>query len=399
MLTLALTFMLSACGDNTATPGSMASSTATAVPTGATTTSASTTAVTTSDISSAGGGPATTTNSTDSATKPTPAQKAGKPVISFSTTTLRLGDTLKVSGSGFPANTPLTVQINGVNTKVTPATDADGKFAIDLMLDTSTNLGGTPLKAGKVTVGVTDASGSAKASASLTLTAPLSNANEVINGFFNTLKIDPEGALSYLGTTFRASFADDPVALAQKLGVQNIPSTVEIGKAAGMNYTYKVTMHFASSNQVVYMDVLPDLDGGSLKITDIRQTPDTGERSSAAENDRQAHATIEQYVNGLNNKQYRSAYEAFSNSYRQQIGSYEDFAKNQDSISSIKLVAADQENVAGTGESKLIYKVLLNVQAGNKPSNWSAGNNTRWFEVTRENNAWKISQITTSPIA
>ncbi len=95
------------------------------------------------------------------------------PIIWFSASTLPVGSSLTVGGSGYPANTPLNVTLsfeNGRHQDIFPAplSNEQGKFVTAVLLDQSPD--GTPLKPGQVTIIVSNFDQSVSAGAAVTLT-------------------------------------------------------------------------------------------------------------------------------------------------------------------------------------------------------------------------------------
>jgi lipoprotein-anchoring transpeptidase ErfK/SrfK len=184
---LLFSLALAACGEPAATyqPAATTSTGTTPTPTARPTTLPPTTAPATTSstavtpTTTASGPTPTASPSPASTTKPVepPAPTVTpvitfKPVIWFSANALKVGDTLSVSGSGYPANTTLDVLLiqgndGQADPSANPVTDARGNFKANLKLDKSK--AGTPFTAGKVLIRVIVQGGALGASAPGTL--------------------------------------------------------------------------------------------------------------------------------------------------------------------------------------------------------------------------------------
>lgn len=115
-----------------------------------------------------------------------------KPIIWFSASTLKPGDTLTVSGNGYPPNTELNVAL-GLNSAAPlgsyakPKTDDKGRFSAQLKLDK--DISGSPLTPGRLVVAVSTPDQKIAAGAPVTLVdatkptaTPLANKTTVAQG-------------------------------------------------------------------------------------------------------------------------------------------------------------------------------------------------------------------------
>ena len=214
---------LVACGDNTPQPGTG----------GVVTTTAATVATTVTTTTSATTPAATTSGATTKA--------ASNPLVRFSATTLKVGDKLGITGSGYPAGVKLRVSLkypdsNQFGSFATPTTDAAGNFTTQATLDNYDN--GKPLDAGKVFVIVGTPDSTTAASAAITLVAaqPVPAYNPVVKASQTTVKRGQEIVLS--GSGFPAN-----IDLGVNGGVQNPANDYGMVKtdAAG-NFSLKLTV-------------------------------------------------------------------------------------------------------------------------------------------------------------
>lgn len=415
-----VSMLLAACGDATPTPAG-GTSTANANPAATPTVPAATagqpasttTAPTTRKAGVIPGSPtlavstAAANNTTTTPTNPA----VYKPVIRFSSASVAVGGNLTVSGEGYPANTGLIIQLGPQGGKLDTdshiSTDQNGKFTGKVFFVTYPD--GSVIKKGNCTLAVATEDGQVKASAPVTVVeeaAAKVSPTKLIQDFFTTYKTDSKAALAYLGSDLQSKIQQGQTSLPLLLGVQNVPQSVEISLAEGKTTTYNVYENFQAGRQFIQMDVDND-SNGSLKITAIRipnpppSPADNGAlRDSAAQNAEQVKVVLEQYATTISSGQFEQTYHLFSSRYQQEIGSQANFAASlKDSLKQLKLVSADETPVLNAGQSRLIYSVQFQAQVGNQPSNWADGNNTRWVELIKEGNAWRINLIATSPIS
>lgn len=202
---LAISLLLAACGDNTATatpPTTAAATTAAATTVAATTaavttasattapaattasaatTAAATTSTTTTTAAASTTSAAATTASgvtTPAATTASASTASGTPKVNLQNTTALIGTTITVAGEGFPANTWLTIQFGPNDTTRSVASlalsGADGKFSAPLILSAYGD--GSAITPGKNTILVSTQDGKVTSTTSLTLTAPATTA-------------------------------------------------------------------------------------------------------------------------------------------------------------------------------------------------------------------------------
>jgi hypothetical protein len=416
LLVMIFSGLLAACGN--ATPTVAGGTTANANPAATATTAPPTSqpvATTASNTQHATGTPGTTpavsTAPANPTTAPTPDPVSYKPVLRFSSASVAVGGNLTVSGEGYPANTGLVIQLGPQSGKIDTdsrvSTDRNGKFTSKVFFVTYPD--GSVVKPGNCTLAVATEDGQVKASASVTVldeAAAKVSPTKLIQDFFATFQTDSNAALAYLGTDLRSKIQQGQTSLPLLLGVQNIPQSVEISLAEGKANTYNIYENFQAGRQFIQMDVDNDTNG-SLKILAIRipnpppSPVDTaGVRDSAAQNAEQVKAVLEQYSTTISNGQFDQAYQLLSSRYQQEVGSQASFAANQkDTLKQLKLVSANETPVLNAGQSRLIYSAQFQTQVGSQPSNWADGNNTRWVELIKEGNAWRINLIATSPIS
>lgn len=127
-------------------------------------------------------------------------------------------------------------------------------------------------------------------------------------------------------------------------------------------------------------------------------TPGTMPRSSAAQDAQQAETVINRYFAALNTGDYQTAYDLLSARYREELKSAADFAKTyNDTLKAVSVNDLSQENVTGSGENWLVYRVNLQIQAGPTPSNFNNGPNLEWVKLVKSGQDWQLDQFATSP--
>jgi lipoprotein-anchoring transpeptidase ErfK/SrfK len=175
LLILGLSLLLAACGegDLKSDQGAIFPAPVTATSTASANPTATPTPVATQPAENPGTPPATQPAENPAAT-PTPAEPDYKPVIWFSASTLKIGDTLTIGGNGYPPNTKLIVALgfgDGLpgGSYATPLTNNKGSFTASVKLDQAQ--GGNVFKPGRVVVAVTTADQTIAAGAPITLTA------------------------------------------------------------------------------------------------------------------------------------------------------------------------------------------------------------------------------------
>ncbi|HEX2910657.1 MAG TPA: hypothetical protein VH186_07600 [Chloroflexia bacterium] len=228
LMVVIMALLLVACGEGTetvTTPGNAASSTPTATNEPATTAAADPTTaepptqVATTTQPATAGNPAT---QPPSGNNPTPittkaSEPSYKPVIRFSSNTVKIGDGLVVSGSGYPAGAKLEVSLivqNGalVGPYATTKVDSKGNFSSEVKLVSVA--GGKTLTAGRVVLRVSTQDNKVAASAPLTLVAPAPAYNPTLGASILSVKLGQE--ITLLGSGYPANLELDIVG-----GVQN----------------------------------------------------------------------------------------------------------------------------------------------------------------------------------
>lgn len=139
------------------------------------------------------------------------------PVIRFSTTSVNIGGSMTVSGSGFPAGAKLAVslvlpEIGPVGPYASPAVDDKGNFSATVVFEAYP--GGKELVPGKVTLKVNTQDGQISASAPLTLVAPPADYNPLVIASLVKVQLGQEITLN--GSGFPANLSLEVVG-----GVQN----------------------------------------------------------------------------------------------------------------------------------------------------------------------------------
>jgi hypothetical protein len=420
LLALIVPALLAACGD-AATPLA-----AGVVPTGLATTAAATSPAQTSlpagtapATPSAPTTPATTAiaqTATPASATPAPATAASTvnpavyhPVIRFSSDSVVTGESLTVSGEGYPANLKLNIQLGPQDGKVendsTTTADSEGKFKTRVYFVTYPD--GAVVKPGKSTIAVATEDGNVKASATVTVlgsspgrVSPV----KLIQDFFAAFKNDQKTALAYLGTDLQEQIKQGKTTLPLLLGVQNVPESVSVTPAAGKDNVFDVYENFQGGKQYIQMIVTSD-SGGKLKITNIiipnpPPVPSSPTPDAATLVGYQTHPIIEQYAQALGDGQFDQVYKLFSSKYQKESGSETEFAKSQQqTLKQLKVVALDEAVSPSLQPGRAVYLALFLAEVGPQPSNWSDGNNKRWVEMVKEGDAWKINQVATSPIS
>ncbi len=286
LLALIIPALLAACGEaatplpgvaappSTATPtaptGAASSSTAARTTTAAAATSAvtqtATPASTLADTTTAA-----PTASTTAASTVNPADY--HPIIRFSSDTVATGESITVSGEGYPARAKLNILLGPQGGKVQPdsatTADASGKFISKVFFVTYPD--GTVVKPGKTTIAVATEDGKVRAGANITVlegSAGRVSPVKLIQDFFATFKTDPQAAQAYLGSGLQAQIKQGKTSLPLLLGVQNVPESVSVTAVAGKDNLFDVYENFQNGKQYIQMEVAGDT-GGKLKITNI----------------------------------------------------------------------------------------------------------------------------------
>ncbi|HEX2912875.1 MAG TPA: hypothetical protein VH186_18865 [Chloroflexia bacterium] len=181
LLLLSVSMLLAACGDSTATQSAAPASTVTAAATTAAattstaTTAASTTAAATTAASTTSAAVTTAAASTaaSSSGSNTGAGASGNPTVTVAGDTVQAGTVMQVTGTGFPANTWLSVQVGPGQTPRDNAsvalTDANGKFTTGVILNSYGD--GSKIQPGQNIVQVVSQDGKIKSSTTVNITA------------------------------------------------------------------------------------------------------------------------------------------------------------------------------------------------------------------------------------
>jgi len=205
-------------------------------------------------------------------------QVANQPVISFSPEIVRIGQSVEITGKGYPANTLLNIRLASTDFKAdgfyaSVLTDETGAFTTSLKLENSSNTG--LLTPGKLEIAVTTTDSRIGASAPLALQAASDTTQDevcknLILEFFNSLKRNPSLAQVYLSTELRAQISAGKSSLNSLLGAENPPLRVEIAMVNEAADRFQATMFFSNGEQKsVVLDVSTDVSG-ALKISAIR---------------------------------------------------------------------------------------------------------------------------------
>ncbi|MBN9386973.1 MAG: hypothetical protein J0I20_02880 [Chloroflexi bacterium] len=215
----------------------------------------------------------TTAPESDYAT-PAPSER---PALSLSPGIIQVGQSVEISGTGYPANTRLNIRVAspglGMDTVyASVVTDATGAFTTTLTLENPTKT--TLLTPGKVEFLVTTPDNQIGASIPLAL-QPSADASQdetcknLVLEFFATLKRDSGSAQVYLSTDLRSRILSGKTSLNNLLGAQNPPLRVDVTKVKGPGDSYQATMYFSGGEQKsVVLDVSTDVSG-ALKISAI----------------------------------------------------------------------------------------------------------------------------------
>ena len=274
VLIMALFVLLTACSDRKATttvpePAPTASNTATAT--------RNTTMLAPAPQTTAGTQPATA----GEATAPEEAfssQSAERPTLSLSPAIIQIGQSVEISGTGYPASTRLNIRLASANfgadsVYASVVTDANGAFTTTLTLDNASKT--TLLTPGKIEFLVTTPDNRIGASAPLALQAP-ANASEdetcknLVSEFFATLKRDTSLAQVYLSANLRSRIVGGDATLNALLGVNTAPLRVDISKVKDTANSYLATMYLSSGEQKsAVLNVSTDTSG-ALKISAIK---------------------------------------------------------------------------------------------------------------------------------
>ncbi len=218
--------------------------------------------------------PQTSPDPDETFTNPTTDQ----PAIAFSPEIVKIGQSVEISGKGYPANTRLNIRLASTDSKAdsfyaSVLTDNTGAFTTSLKFENSANTG--LLTPGKVEITVTTTDSRIGASAPLAL-QPASDTTQdevcknLVLEFFNTLKRNPSLAQVYLSAELRNRIATGKTSLHGLLGADNPPLRVEIARLKEAADSYQATMFFSGGEQKsVVLDVSTDVSG-ALKISAIR---------------------------------------------------------------------------------------------------------------------------------
>jgi hypothetical protein len=203
---------------------------------------------------------------------------ADQPTIAFSPEIVMIGQSVEISGKGYPANTRLNIRLASADFKAdglyaSVLTDETGAFTTSLDLENAANTG--LLTPGKLEIAVTTPDNRVGASAPLAL-QPASNTPQdevcknLVLEFFNTLKRNPSLAQVYLSTELRGQVSAGKTSLNGLLGTDNPPLRVEVTKVNEAADSYRATLFFSGGDQKsVVLDVSTDVSG-ALKISAMR---------------------------------------------------------------------------------------------------------------------------------
>ena len=203
---------------------------------------------------------------------------ADQPTIAFSPEIVMIGQSVEISGKGYPANTRLNIRLASADFKAdglyaSVLTDETGAFTTSLDLENAANTG--LLTPGKLEIAVTTPDNRVGASAPLAL-QPASNTPQdevcknLVLEFFNTLKRNPSLAQVYLSTELRGQVSAGKTSLNGLLGTDNPPLRVEVTKVNEAADSYRATLFFSGGDKKsVVLDVSTDVSG-ALKISAIK---------------------------------------------------------------------------------------------------------------------------------
>lgn len=203
---------------------------------------------------------------------------ANGPALSLSPAIIEIGQSVEISGTGYPANTRLNIRLASTGLGMdsiyaSVITDPTGAFTTTLTLENPSKT--TFLTPGKVEFLVTTPDNRIGASVPLAL-QPASNATQdeacrnLVFEFFTTLKRDSGAAQIYLSTDLRSRILSGKTSLETLIGAQNPPLRVDIARVKGPGDTFQATLYFSGGEQKsVVLDVSTDISG-ALKISSIR---------------------------------------------------------------------------------------------------------------------------------
>ena len=149
---------------------------------------------------------------------PTQEQPAYNPVIRFSAATLKIGDSLTVTGNGYPGKARLDILLSVPNVGLfgpyaNPVVDSNGNFTATVKLASYPD--GAPLPEGRIVIKVSTADGKYGASSPVTLIAPQAVYNPALGAAPQT-KVKLGGGLTLNGSGYPANLTLKVVG-----GVQN----------------------------------------------------------------------------------------------------------------------------------------------------------------------------------
>jgi hypothetical protein len=205
-------------------------------------------------------------------------QATYRPVIHFSPEVARLGDSIEISGSGYPANTRLHIKLSTADLRTegiyaNVLTGEIGRFKTTLKLGSATKA--NVLTPGRIEVAVTTLDSRIGASAPLALqpalnTGPDEAGKNLVHEFFATFKRDTQSAEIYLNTNLRAQIARGKTSVPDLLGQLKTPIKVEVAKVTGTTSSYQATLYFIDGEQrLLEFEVATDVSG-ALRIAAIR---------------------------------------------------------------------------------------------------------------------------------
>lgn len=224
-------------------------------------------------------------------------------------------------------------------------------------------------------------------------------ATRLAGDFLRAFQQGDSQSINYLGDELKRKITSGQTTLPLLLGVQNRPISVEVSLVSDEAvYIRQGLLYFQGGRNFVRLEL--EQQAAGLKITGVYPEGDTATpRSSAGQDAREAEAVITGFFESIDSQNYQAAFKVLSNRYRQEVNGPDEFAATyKGAIKSIKVTGSTQEDVVGIGENHLIYKIQLQVQVGQSPSNFNNGINVEWIKLVKPGQEWQIDQIASSPI-
>lgn len=202
------------------------------------------------------------------------------PAIGFSSNSPKVGETVMINGSGYPANAALDVIISvaeagnaliisSARLKITTLTDAGGNFSVPLKLDKWVD--GKPYQHGVlgVLVVTVDKNPAVQVKATLPIQAdptvvtpaPEDQASKTVLSFFEALKKKDLSYANYLGPILKTKLFAGAIKLEELLGTKDIPASASVTTSRSGSKFIAKTVLTLSNEQTKMLNI--ELEKGS----------------------------------------------------------------------------------------------------------------------------------------